>query len=455
MYNDKYMLRQQTIRHYLLGTVRRGAYRITHNQRCAIQYLLMMSGVTLVILALMWGTEIWVLLSNIVFTLLWAAIGVVAVGLCGYIPGSWAMYRDLTRAGVVNYAGEAPLLIDKYTTADGITVLAFWIKGYPLDLWIENQAKIESALNVSVLSIRQGADNQTYVLRTVPARQAFADGDMIEWQDSYRPDKATVLALGVDAAGIQASIDLAKVPHWLIGAATGCGKTQLLLLLLHQFHLHDYIIYLADFKGVDYPAEYQVEGHYATEPAQLLDMLSSITAELTRRRNLLTDSGCNHLDVYNTTHDVKLRRIIVALDETSMILDSTGRGKEEKAKIAEILNHLLTIGRLGRAMGIHLIVATQRPDVASVPGPLKAQLDGRICGHCADAQSSIVVLDDGSAAKLPAVPGRFLLRDGSGTDKTIQAYYYRPKTPLELFGDLPEGWYDDYLQMMGEADDNG
>lgn len=450
MYNDKYMLRQQTIRHYLLGTVRRGAYRITHDKRCAIQYLLVMSGVTLVIWALMWGTEIWVMLSNIVFTLLWAAIGVVAVGLCGYIPGSWAMYDDLTRAGVVNYAGEAPLLIDKYTTADGITVLAFWIKGYPLDLWIENRAKIESALNVSVLSIRQGADNQTYVLRTVPARQAFGDGDVIEWQDCYRPDKATVLALGVDAAGIQASIDLAKVPHWLIGAATGCGKTQLLLLLLHQFHLHDYIIYLADFKGVDYPAEYQVEGHYATEPAQLLDMLSSITAELTRRRNLLTDSGCNHLDVYNTTHDVKLRRIIVALDETSMILDSTGRGKEEKAKIAEILNHLLTIGRLGRAMGIHLIVATQRPDVASVPGTLKAQLDGRICGHCADAQSSIVVMDDGSGAKLPAVPGRFLLRDGSGTDKTIQAYYYRPKTPLELFGDLPEGWYDDYLKMMGE-----
>lgn len=454
MYNDKYMLRQQTIRHYLLGTVRRGAYRITHDKRCAIQYLLVMSGVTLVIWALMWGTEIWVMLSNIVFTLLWAAIGVVAVGLCGYIPGSWAMYDDLTRAGVVNYAGEAPLLIDKYTTADGITVLAFWIKGYPLDLWIENQAKIESALNVSVLSIRQGADNQTYVLRTVPARQAFADGDMIEWQDSYRPDKATALALGVDAAGIQATIDLAKTPHWLIGAATGGGKTALLQLILHQLQLADCEVYIADYKGVDFVRADYDEGHYADNNAELITMLKKVVRDLRQRREGLAKAHCPNIDIYNANH-FPLPRIVVVIDETSMILDTTGRSKEDKAEIAEILNYALTIGRLGRAMGIHLIVATQRPDVASVPGALKAQLDGRICGHCADAQSSIVVLDDGSGAQLPAVPGRFLLRDGSGTDKTIQAYYYRPKTPLELFGDLPEGWYDDYLLMTGEVDDNG
>lgn len=86
---------------------------------------------------------------------------------------------------------------------------------------------------------------------------------------------------------------------------------------------------------------------------------------------------------------------------------------------------MLTIGRLGRAMGIHLIIATQRPDVASVPGALKAQLDGRLCGHASDAQSSIVILDDGSGAKLPAIPGRFIVRDGTGDDKIIQAYLYQ------------------------------
>lgn len=110
--------------------------------------------------------------------------------------------------------------------------------------------------------------------------------------------------------------------------------------------------------------------------------------------------------------------------ETSMILDTTGRDKEGKAAISVITNKLLAIGRLGRALGIHLLVATQRPDVGSVPGSLKAQLDGRICGHTADAQSSIVILDDGSAANLPAIPGRFIIRNGSETDDIVQAYYY-------------------------------
>lgn len=114
----------------------------------------------------------------------------------------------------------------------------------------------------------------------------------------------------------------------------------------------------------------------------------------------------------------------VGQEETYHILDTTGRDKDGKAVVASITNKLLAIGRLGRALGIHLLVATQRPDVGSVPGSLKAQLDGRICGHTADAQSSIVILDDGSAAKLPAIPGRFIIRNGSGSDEIIQAYYY-------------------------------
>lgn len=104
--------------------------------------------------------------------------------------------------------------------------------------------------------------------------------------------------------------------------------------------------------------------------------------------------------------------------------DAKQGDKEGKAAISVITNKLLAIGRLGRALGIHLLVATQRPDVGSVPGSLKAQLDGRICGHTADAQSSIVILDDGSAANLPAIPGRFIIRNGSETDDIVQAYYY-------------------------------
>lgn len=175
---------------------------------------------------------------------------------------------------------------------------------------------------------------------------------------------------------------------------------------------------------MDFGSEYRKPGHYADNDADLEQMLDSVVRELNRRRTEFSIAGCANLEEYVRTTGDDLHRIVVILDETSMILDTTGRDKEGKAAISVITNKLLAIGRLGRALGIHLLVATQRPDVGSVPGSLKAQLDGRICGHTADAQSSIVILDDGSAANLPAIPGRFIIRNGSETDDIVQAYYY-------------------------------
>ncbi len=427
MENEKYRLRQKTLRRYILAMAHRGAAGIITDPGYRKRYLIMVALITLGILILILpyysGNPLWQLVPGLMYTAwtaIWLILCLAAVPVCGYIPRSWTIYDDLTRAGIVNFAGEAPLLIDRQNGDHGILKLAFQIKGYPLDRWQEDQALIESSLNISILGIHQGEDNQTIEIEAVKASSAF--NHLVPWLDALLPDLSTELSVGVNAAGIPLIIDLAKVPHWLIGAATGCGKTQLLLLLLNQFHLHDYSIYLADYKGVDYPTEYQLEGHYATDNAQLLTMLNAVSAELIRRRNLFASSHCGHLDVYNASHDDKLARIVVVLDETSMILDSTGRDKDEKLEIAAITGHLLSIGRLGRALGIHLIVATQRPDVASVPGALKAQLDGRICGHCADAQSSIVILDDANGAKLPAIPGRFIIRDGNGCDKIIQAF---------------------------------
>lgn len=418
-------LEQQTLLRYMALLCRRGATGIVKDPKCRKRYLFLVMGITVLIALIRphFAMTAVRMLYDALYSLIWSVACIAAIPACGYIPGSWRMYDDLTRAGMVNYAGEAPLLIDRQRQKNNIEVLTFRITGLPLDAWEESRSSIESALNVCILSLKQGRDNQTFELEVVPGNNAFQG--TVFWQDDFLPATPTLLTLGANAAGIPVTIDFGKIPHWLLAAATGYGKTQLLLLMLHQLYMHDWIIYLADYKSVDYPAEYQTDGHYATDNVQLLSMLDTVSAELIRRRHLLSASGCNHLDVYNSTHVDKLRRIVVVLDETSMILDATGRDKNEKSEIAAITGHLLTIGRLGRAMGIHLIIATQRPDVASVPGALKAQLDGRLCGHASDAQSSIVILDDGSGAKLPAIPGRFIVRDGTGDDKIIQAYLYQ------------------------------
>lgn len=429
METKKYMLRQQTLRRYILAMARRGAAGIITDRGCRRRYLVLVAIITLVIMLLMRPSPdnvLWQVipaLLNLAWTAVWLALCAAAIPACGYIPGSWGMYDDLTRVGIVNYAGEAPLLIHRKIYETGITELTFVLKGYPLAKWEENRSLIESALNASILSIKQGSDNQTFVLRIVPATNAFSEN--VQWKDEYKPEKQSVLALGVDAAGIQVCLDLSKIPHYLIGAATGGGKSTLLTLMIHQLNLLGSQIYLADYKGVDFSGHDFSEGHYANNNTDLISMLKKVVGILYERRDAFVNMSCTNIDVYNATAHTPLPRIVVVIDETSMILDTTGREKEEKAEINEILNLLLTIGRLGRAMGIHLIVATQRPDVGSVPGALKAQLDGRICGHTADAQSSIVILDDGSGAKLPAIPGRFIVRDGSGEDKIMQAYFYK------------------------------
>lgn len=432
MENEKYLLRQQTLRRYILAMTRRGAAGIITDPHYRKRYLTIVLIITLTLLVLMRPTPddpLWNLIPailNIVWTAIWIVLCMAALPACGYIPGSWRMYEDLTRAGIVNFAGEAPLLIDHQRAKHNIMILTFKITGLPLEEWEESRSSIESSLNVYILSLKQGKDNQTFVLEVVPGTNAFQS--IVFWQDDFLPENPAVLVLGVNAAGIPVTIDFSKIPNWLIGAAPGGGKTQLLLLMLHQFFLHGWQIYLADYKGIDFPALYHTANHYADNNEDLLKMLRSVNDLLTTRRNLLSSLGHANIDLYNEAGESYMNRVVVVLDETSVILDPTGRSKEEKAEIAEITGLLLKIGRLGRALGIHLIICTQRPDVGSIGGgAMKGVLEGRICGHVSDSQSSIVILDDGSGAKLPAIPGRFIVRDGSGDDKIIQAYLLNDK----------------------------
>ena len=104
----------------------------------------------------------------------------------------------------------------------------------------------------------------------------------------------------------------------------------------------------------------------------------------------------------------------VASDEVAEVLDKTGRSKEDKELLAQIENRLSTIARLGRAFGIHLILATQRPDANIIPGQIKNNMDFRVCGR-ADSVLSQIILDNTSAAEqIPKdARGRFITGDGT------------------------------------------
>lgn len=428
MTNKNERLEAETKRKYWWNVFCNGVRRIQSNPKITGLYMLLCAAVVaLVSLALIENRMDGVLsvfrpFVVVTYCVAGLVVCVAAVLPLGYIRHSWEYYDDFTRAGIYNKAHEAPLL-EKMCQHGKELQLTFFIKGYPLEEWEAARTTIESALNVTIIGIEQGESNRHFVLHMAEGRSALSG--YVAWSDAYMVPEDTKIVLGVNAADIPVSIDFSKIPHWLLAAATGMGKTKLVQLILHQLVIKDYAIYLADYKGVDFGPQYRSKGHYANNDADLEAMLGTVLAELDHRRTLFSAIGCANTKEYVQTTGERMQPIVVLLDETSMILDGTGRDKDGKATIASLTNKLLKIGRLGRAFAIYLVVATQRTDVNSVPGSLKAQLDGRICGHTADAQSSIVILDDGSASKLPPMPGRYIVRNGSGIDQIIQVYDYQ------------------------------
>ena len=100
--------------------------------------------------------------------------------------------------------------------------------------------------------------------------------------------------------------------------------------------------------------------------------------ELNSRKQLFIDCECANIEQYNKLTDCNFHRIVFACDEIAELLDKTGLDKESKVQIAKIESLLSTIARQGRAFGIHLILATQRPDADILKGQNKNNIDFRI-----------------------------------------------------------------------------
>lgn len=330
----------------------------------------------------------------------------------GYIPGALAMQHNFQRVGFVNSAGEAPYMIRKEVLPDDVIALTFHCTGFPLSVWQEKQLQLESALNMRIATFHEEKDRRTMTLLCVPADRAF---EVIPWNDAYtRRDADEYLILGRSLVG-DVIVNLNKTPHILIGGNTGSGKTVLLQCLVWQAILQGDVVYIADFKGgVDFSKQWPHFVHLVTDEKQLLALLDRLAAELERRKELLVAAGAANVTEYRQVTGDYMQRIIFACDEVAELLDKTGAAKERKELLSKIEVRLALLARQGRAFGIHLILAMQRPDASILAGQIKNNMTIRICGR-ADTTLSTIILGDGRAAEQipPDAQGRFLMDDGT------------------------------------------
>ena len=314
------------------------------------------------------------------------------------------------RAGLVNRAGEPPAVV-----SDDDGKLLVLSGGIPSEEFSDNQSKLEAAINRRITRIEEGPDKRYILLHTAPGNTKLPTRAVLK----KLPDGNTLIVLGQTLNG-PLIVDIAIMPHFLIGGTTGSGKTWEVKFIIAQALAKGYEVYLIDLKGgVDFPREWQGDQcSYADNRESALSMLFYLVRVLESRKSTFQDRAepCSSLDEFNRRYpDEAMPRIMVACDEIAELTDATGLDKPNKELVTAIIGHLGTLARLGRAFGIHLVLATQRPDANVLPGQIKNNIDVRICGR-SDLVLSQIILDNGDAAALPKdIPGRFLCNLDGGT----------------------------------------
>lgn len=329
------------------------------------------------------------------------------------------VHDNFLRIGFINHAGETPILISKYKSKNQpiVTTLEVSNNGIPLAEFENKKNELESILNAHILKVSYGKNKRQIILHTVPSKVSLPKN--LLWKDDFLSQDDFILFLGESMLG-KVELNLSDIPHVLLGGASGSGKSALLKLLLNQCIKKDAITYIADFKGgVDFNKWWHKNSNIIINETHLLDTLNTLINELEHRKLKFRESGTSNIAEFNSLGNA-LKRIIFACDEIAEVLDKTGTDKDKKSIIQEIEKNIATIARQGRAFGIHLIIATQRPDANILTGQIKSNINYRICGR-ADSVLSSIILDNTEASKVIPIESKGLFVNHANT--LFQAYY--------------------------------
>lgn len=210
--------------------------------------------------------------------------------------------------------------------------------------------------------------------------------------------------------------DLAKMPHLLVAGATGQGKSVglncLIISLLYKKHPTELKFVMVDPKKVELSLYNKIEKHFLaklpgdgdaiiTDTSQVTDTLKSLCVEMDNRYNLLKDAGCRNIIEYNNKFKerrlnpekghVFLPYIVVVVDEVADLMMTAGR---------EVETPIARLAQLARAVGIHVILATQRPSVNIITGTIKANFPARLAFRVTSKIDSRTILDSNGADQL-------------------------------------------------------
>ena len=226
------------------------------------------------------------------------------------------------------------------------------------------------------------------------------------------------IAMGQDTAGGAVALDLAALPHILIAGATGAGKSVLINSIVASFlwtKTPDQLrIIMVDPKRVELTPFNGIPHLVApviVDADKVTGALGGLIREMMGRYKLMEESGVRNIDGYNQRSPDKMPYLVLIVDELADLMMVGG---------FEIEQQLVRLAQLGRATGIHLVLATQRPSVNVVTGLLKANIAARAAFAVASQVDSRVILDAVGAEKLMGKGDMLLLDKESPKARRVQ-----------------------------------
>ncbi|MEA5051660.1 MAG: DNA translocase FtsK, partial [Oscillospiraceae bacterium] len=254
----------------------------------------------------------------------------------------------------------------------------------------------------------------------------------------YRSSKSPItFALGKDIAGEVRVADLAKMPHLLIAGSTGMGKSvcinSMIVSFVYKARPEDLQLILIDPKIVEFNCYAGLPHLYVpvvTDPHKAAGALGSAVGEMLRRYKLFSNYGTRNIDEYNKKVEreyppekempegeerpQKKPRIVIVIDELADLMMTSPH---------EVEDAICRIAQMGRAAGIHLVVATQRPSVDVITGVIKNNIPTRIAFAVSSQVDSRTILDGAGAEKLIGKGDMLFLPVGNPKPTRIQGCY--------------------------------
>ncbi len=272
--------------------------------------------------------------------------------------------------------------------------------------------------------------------------------EIIESEAFKKRKTNLTFALGKDVAGKPWVANLDPMPHLLIAGATNSGKSvmlnSLIVSLLYANSPDDLKFILIDPKRVEFTV-YNDIPHLLTpvitETQKTVNALRWIVGEMDRRFQVLSNAGKRNIQAYHQDAPDDMPYIMVIIDELADLMAVAAQ---------EVEGAIIRLAQMARAVGIHLVVATQRPSVNVITGLIKANITARIAFNVASAIDSRTILDLSGAEKLLGKGDMLFVSSDLSKPKRVQGAFLSDQEITRVTGYLKEQGKPDYITDVTE-----